>query len=613
MNFLSSYKLSAIAGILLVLVFVSCEQDAATIGAGVIGGEPFITGQQSFDVFAYNKKIKTVNTNRMPIYQLGTFNDPVYGKTQASITAQLRLSAPNPIFGNFAQATEDNAENDGSITTVQENERVVSVFLNIPYLVSDASLRDRDGDGVDDEFDLDADDPNSDWDDDGISDLREKTTGTNPFSNDTDGDGILDPDDTDMKLNIYPKRFDLDSIYGNREAPVKVKVERSTYFLRDLDPNANFEEAQAYFSDQEFSPTFVSEVLNDGDGEFVISDMEYIELQEDDPDTEVDEGGDLENRYAPGIRIPLDKTFFEQNILDKEGSSELLSQANFSEFFRGVHLSVESDEIMFLLDLKQANITIKYAYDSVNSDGVSPTNPKEEEFQLLFLQTQNATTIGNAANTFLNDEYPSEISGNLDTDENASRLYLKGGAGSYAEIKLFGEDEAQANAVIEQIKANNWVINEANLVFYVDQASLPVGMDEPPRLYVYNADTNEFLFDAATDPIGVTSLSSYLQYDGLLREDPTTGIKKYTVRITKYINDIILRDAENATLAVTLTPNINLVGAAKAMLADPDDGEKNIPVASWLTPLGTVLYGNQVTPQDQANKLELEVFYTQSN
>lgn len=600
----------------MVLVFVSCEKDASTIGASVIGGEPFITGKQSFDVFAYNKKIEAVNTNRMPIYQLGTYNDPVYGKTEASITAQLRLSTPNPIFGNYAQATEDNAENDDSNSTIQENERVVSVFLNIPYLVSDTSLRDRDGDGVDDELektDADADDPNSDWDLDGISDLREKTTGTNPFSNDTDGDGILDPDDTDMKLNIYPKRFDLDSIYGNREAPVRIKVERSTYFLRDLDPNANFEEAQVYFSDQEFSPTFVSEVLNDGDVEFVISDMEYIELQEDDPDTEVDEEGDLENRYPPGIRIPLDKTFFEQNILDKEGSSELLSQANFSEFFRGVHLSVESSEdIMFLLDLKQANITIKYAYDSVDSDGNPPTNPNEKEFQLLLLQTQNASTIGNAANTFLNEEYPSEISDNLDTDENASKIYLKGGAGSYAEIKLFGEDEAQANAVIEQIKANNWIVNEANLVFYVDRASLPEGTEEPPRLYVYNADTNEFLFDATTDPVGVTPLSSYLQYDGLLEKESDKGVK-YTVRITKYINDIILRDAENATLGVTHTPNINLIGAAKAMLADPDDNEKNIPIASWLSPFGTVLFGSQVAPMDQANKLKLEISYTQSN
>ena len=57
MNLLNRFKLPALAGILLVVGFISsCEQDLTTIGEGVIGGEPFKTRKISYDVFAFNKK-----------------------------------------------------------------------------------------------------------------------------------------------------------------------------------------------------------------------------------------------------------------------------------------------------------------------------------------------------------------------------------------------------------------------------------------------------------------------------------------------------------------------------------------------------------------------------
>ncbi len=621
MDFLSRFKFSAVAGVLTVLVFASCEKDLTTIGASVIGGEPFTTGQQSYDVFAYNKKIEAVRTNRLPIYQLGVFNDPVYGKTEARVTSQLLLATPNPTFGTYSQAVEDIAENDESVTTVQENEKVVSVYLHIPYLTSDVSLRDSDNDGVDDVLERpeDVNDPNSDWDDDGLTDIQEKNIGTDPFNDDTDGDGTKDGEDEDTVKNRFPKRFDLDSIYGVNLADTtvmnsfKVKVERSTYFLRDLDPSTNFEEAQEYFSNQSFSPSFASDVLNDGDGNVVISNEEIVTYKVEDPDTEAIEEGEVKDRFAPGIYIPLDSLYFQEKILDKEGSSELLSQANFNDYFRGVHLSLEvEDDIMVLFDLTQATITINYTYDSVNSDGEAPSLKKESKFIFSLLRIQSGAYVGNAVNTFVNDDIPTEIADKMDTNENASQIYLKGGSGSYAEIKLFSEDDVQAQEIIDQIKSNNWVINEANLVFYVDRSSLPEGVIEPLRLYLYNADTNEFLFDTTTDPAGATPLSSYLQYDGLLQKESGKGIK-YKVRITKYLNDIILRDAENATLGLALTPNINLIGTATAMLADPDDSEKAIPVASTLTPLSTVLLGSEVAPIDQDKKLKLEISYTKAN
>ena len=72
-----------------------------------------------------------------------------------------------------------------------------------------------------------------------------------------------------------------------------------------------------------------------------------------------------------------------------------------------------------------------------------------------------------------------------------SRIYMRGGAGTYTDIDLFG-DEPTAEATIEEIRNNNWVINEANLIFYVDSDRLSGvgGTTEPPRLYLFNAETN---------------------------------------------------------------------------------------------------------------------------
>ncbi|MCJ7468360.1 MAG: DUF4270 family protein [Maribacter sp.] len=623
MTFLNRFKFATLAAILLVAFLFSCTKDLTTIGSGVIGGEPFSTGKVSYDVFAFNKKIEAVRSNKLPVYQLGIFSDPIYGKTDASITSQLQLSSPNPTFGAYSQSVEDNADNDGSSTTIRENEKIDSVYLYIPFLIADASLRDADSDGVDDEFDIDPADPNSDTDGDGVSDIRETANGTDPLNPDTDGDGILDGEDTQTLQNIFAKKFDLDSIYGVTEEeyatnPFKLKVERSTYFLRDLDPDTNFQDAQAYYSSQQFSPTFVSDVLFDDD--VTINDEEILFFKKDDPATiDVDESLTVDTRLGPGIRIALDTAFFQQNILDKEGSLELLSQANFTDFLRGVHLSVSSitKDILMLLDLRRSNITMSYSYDSVNTNNTltdttdDTIERKQSNFILNFLQTQsNGLIIGNAINTYVNDALPPAIADNLDTNTNAEKLYIKGDAGAFSELKLF--DENGGTEIINQIKAENWVINEANLVFYVDRQTLDAAANvyEPIRLYVYNADTNEFLYDVQSDPKGATSLSSYPQYDGILEKSGGKGIK-YTVRITKYINDIILRDAPNATLGVMSTPEIRYTGSASTMLAN--DIEQNIPISSNITPLGTVLFGSNVSPSDQDKKLKLEIFYTKSN
>lgn len=607
-------------------LFFSCEQDLTTVGAGLTGENPFSTGKEVYDVFAFNHNIEAVRTNKLPVYQLGTFNDPVYGKTTATITSQLRLPSGNPTFGLFSQSIEDNADNDTSVSTINENETVKEVYLYIPYLTKDTS-RDSDGDGVEDLYDELPNDPTNDSDLDGVSNAAETSASTDPLdatSVDADGNGLNDPDDAPIFTNNYANSVDLDSIYVNAKnfdginEPISIglKVERSTYFLRDLDPNTNFQEAQEYYSTQEFAPEFVSDVLYSSSEEGIIIDNKEILIQNDDDETTVDVDESLTfSKLAPGIRVSLNEEFFQNNILNKEGSSELLSQANFSEFLRGIHLSlIESmdQDVLLLLDLTQANITITYSYSVYNTtDGIE--EERESTFVLgLLAGSGTAGFAGNAVNTLINENYPSDIAESLDSGVNASRIFLKGGAGITTEINLF--ESGNAENIVEEIRSNNWIINEANLVFYVDRSYPGMGAEpaEPPRLYLYNIETKEPLYNPNTELNFAESLfGQYLNYDGIIVEENDLGIK-YTVRITEHINNIVVRDSINRTLGLTLTTDIDQVNSASAMLAGGK--EEDIPITSTITPLGTVFFGSglEETDPNYDKRLKLEISYTKS-
>ena len=368
MSFLNKFKFPALAGILLVVALVSCEQDLTTIGAEVIGGEPFKTDMVVYNVSAFNKKIEAVQTNQLPVYQLGVYNDPIYGKTEASITSQVQLQSANPTFGIY---TENDELNDTE--KIAENETIDSVVVHIPYFTD---ILDSDADGVPDALES-GDDillATNDSDGDGVANNDETANGTNPLSTDTDGDGIEDGDDETNDATSFAKTFELDSIYGNREQNFGFKIEASTYFLRDLDPDSNFQDAQDYYSNQQFSPAFTDEVLFDNSSLTISNKETLFFTAQDDPDTpDVDESATVESRFAPGLRVQLSTEgldFFQRNLLDKEGSSELLSSANFKNHFRGVHMSVtpSEEELLFFLDLSNAQIEVYYHYDKIEDE-----------------------------------------------------------------------------------------------------------------------------------------------------------------------------------------------------------------------------------------------------
>ena len=618
---------SIVFGTFLVMgLLVSCETEIEdTLGDGVIDGEPFNSDTATFDVFAFNRSISAVQTNKLPLYQLGVYNDPVFGRREARITSQISLptGATNLIFGTLSQAQEDLSADDDVDNTINENERVTEVILYMPYQLVPTTNRDTDNDGVQDELDIDPEDPNSDTDGDGVSDNDERILGSNPLDPNEDGSG------DDFVANIFPVEFALDSIFSNmvRTTPMfdftdltfNIVVEESTFFLRDLDPNSDFQEAQEFFSNTDIT-SFVGTQL--ADTTITVTNMEFLTFNEDDPDTELDESNTVEGRLNPGIRIRLNPDFFQDRILDREGASELLSQFNFNDFLRGLHIRAtpaNTDDLLMLFDLTQANITVSYEFDDfvAGTDGAAGTiETEEDEVVLNFLVNAQTTINGNAVNTFIDEAFPTDVADNLDTETNASRIYLKGGSGAYAEIQLFEEDNG--STVINTIRENNWIINEANLVFYVDQDIIGnSGTFEPPRLYLFNTETNLPIQDIITEITTPSELlrEGFLNFDGFLEEDSDNLGIRYTVRLTEYINDLVVRGEDNVTLGLTLTSNLALTGILEAEVVPGGNGENRaeLPVMSTINPLGTVLIGSNVGPEDEDRRLRLEIFFTEAN
>ncbi|MDG3582637.1 DUF4270 domain-containing protein [Galbibacter pacificus] len=411
-------------------------------------------------------------------------------------------------------------------------------------------------------------------------------------------------DTTDLDEN-EPKPYRIDSIYGNRNTPFTLKVQEYTKFLRDLDPGSNFQDAQEYFSSED--PTsFVTTVLYEDS--YTIDEEEILFFNgEDDPDTE-DEDESVtvpSERLSPGIWVELDKQFFQEKILDNEGASVLASQNNFKEFLRGLYISMESanHELAMLLNVANAYVEIQYDYDTTNDDDEAVV--ENSTFKL--------SLNGNKVNYIDEAAYPATVLDQFN-NANASNLYVRGGSGTYVELDMLGGQDP--DVAFQEAEENDWLINEANLVFYVDEESLTEEskLTLPKRLYLYDLSNERVLVDynnVLDTNTGIDSTTKTI-FGGILDADNEKGIQ-YKFRITEYINDIIRKDSTNTRLALTTTNSIlnsTNVSAYKVQdgSAETDEDLKiKIPQASIPNQYGTVLFGNNA---GNDKKLQLEIFYT---
>ena len=90
-----------LALLVLTAITVSCDEDATTLGGNIIGGNNFETSVfEDSQVISYTARTRRVQTNGLASYQLGVYEDPIYGKTTSNVLTQLFLDTPGPIFND---------------------------------------------------------------------------------------------------------------------------------------------------------------------------------------------------------------------------------------------------------------------------------------------------------------------------------------------------------------------------------------------------------------------------------------------------------------------------------------------------------------------------------
>jgi hypothetical protein len=543
---------------LIVLSFIACDKDFANIESDIITDENatnFDIFSEKYDIISYTKALGPVQTNNLGINTLGLYDD-AYGRTISSFVTQVALSTFDPVFG--------------------EDVVIDSVVLKIPYF---------------------------------------------SFATEIEDDG-----------NIL---YDIDSVIG-REA-IKLSLFESNYFIRDFDPNASFNEAQAYFSNKSASESEpISDMSLEGEelimltgpetshiGENIIQiNDEGFVLSEPDNDDDDDTDPQILFRESPGIRIKLDPTFWQNKIIDQEGESVLSSAGTFEDYFRGLYFKaepVDQDGSFLILNIGTAlsHVTIHY----------TRLTPSEADAVDITEQTTFQIRFGPNRINFMDNNFTTPISTGDDVDGD-SRVFLKGGEGSIARIKLFNGDDLNDG---EDNTFDDWksffvetddgkfvkskrLINEANLVFYVDQEILQDG--EPNRLYLYDIGNNtpliDYFLDGTNNSIPSISLLSHLGSLQRVDDDPTQPGIKYKFKITEHINNLLLSDSTNVELGLSVSLNVNLEGGNEQReVQSASNPDLKIPISSIITPRGTVLHGNNT--ENESKRVYLEIYYTEPN
>jgi len=417
--------------------------------------------------------------------------------------------------------------------------------------------------------------------------------------------------------------YTIDSLYG--EHPIKLSIYKNNFLLRDFDPNSDLDESQRYFSDGSLSST---EQLNTSDleGELLFTTSSFFPSNEEIVLTEENNEGEMETSatLTPSLRIRLDEiaslpaNFWEELFFEKEDSDELSNSNNFYNHFRGLYFKVEAIDPnngnLIQLDFASSNAHLKlhYKYDNTGADGGVTT--RNSTYDMGF--------SGNRISIYENNFDASILQSiaNANEQDGDEHLYLKGGEGSMAIVELFSEDEAgnDFDDFITDFRENDGeettikrLINEAYLEFYIDESITGTDADHPNRIFVYDLNNNVPLVDYYLDN-SVNTATSDSKYTHLVpvsieTDDQGTEHKKYKVRLTGHLNNIITNDSTNVKLGLLVSSN---VGAADMKeLQQYDQDVKGIPSGNILSPKSVVMHGSNSS--NEHKKVKLKVYYTE--
>lgn len=385
------------------------------------------------------------------------------------------------------------------------------------------------------------------------------------------------------KFSDGKPKFSIDSVFGDPDVEFQLGIYELKTFLNTLDPNDPSKPA-IYYSDKEFQKGDVPFYS----GNFKVNPndtVSYIKRYMPNGVSVYKIDTIKSTTVSPSIKIPLNENIIKQMFVDNAAGAEFQSLDGFQHYFRGFYIEAEAltsnKSHLVSLDMVNAKMIIYYSKDEDEGATVDLNGNKINGE--LGVRTKHSYEFALGAiksNVLKRDNMAPHQSGE-------NRLYVQGAAGSIAIINLFNNEN------LTDLQDNNWLINDANLIFYVDQnAASDIA---PEQLFIFNYDDNLQLADVMTEGIGAAG--------GLLERDSDGKPYRYVFKITDYMSRLLITDEPLELVRIGLK------------VYNPSDtpsaiNDVIIREYSW-TPKGVVLFGHDPSFGDK--KAKLEISYSKIN
>lgn len=246
-----------------------------------------------------------------------------------------------------------------------------------------------------------------------------------------------------------------------------------------------------------------------------------------------DSDGSVPFTSTNDIRIPLDKTFFQNKIIAKKGQPELKDMSSFIRYFKGLKVSVqENNGYLFSIKSNDTDAKVIMYYKNDKTENGTTTRP----------QTTFSFSIGsgNAHSSLFNYSRPLNtfqkyvLNNTITGDE---KLYTQGMGGPSIGVKF---KPADIENLRKAYKNNKTAILSAKIRIYTDESSWNNSLLKPSQLTIVRRyKKNKTGPEVSGFTADITSLSGApnFVYNKGFNLDKNPAYYEFT--ITKSLKDIV--------------------------------------------------------------------------
>lgn len=290
-----------------------------------------------------------------------------------------------------------------------------------------------------------------------------------------------------------------------------------------------------------------------------------------------------------GIAMKLDKTFFQENIVNKGSTPELADAASFIRYFRGIKISVEeTDGYLFNIDPNGIQLNLYYKKDKTVA-GQDPTREAAVYAMELGVGNTHFSEITyNRVGSSL-EAFPA-----VDTISGAPRVYAQGMGGPGIGLKIPEQTIADIKKLYKDEKIG---IVSANLRIYTDPTVWNNKYEKPQYFNVMlrkiNADhsfTNLLTFLKDMNTLAYSPAYNLVKANDLDKEQAY-----YDIGITQTLKDIIEKEEKPRHFALNVG-NYTMDTSGTLMGVGNPDFAQNYNTRSY-TPHRAVFIGSD--PQNE--------------